>query len=490
MSYKSSFYNFLIPVEEKKEFLLYNSLTGGLSVLNKNKGAFFLKLFEKKEFELSQIDKSYIEFILDLIDSNYIIDSKTNENDIVFSSHNSHVRQQIESGNFTLTIVPIFKCNLSCRYCFQNPPDERIMDDSTFKEITQFIETEFNNNHILPKYKALNINWFGGEPLLEIKKIKKYSKKLYEISSKKGIKYHAFIVTNGTLLCDEVFQDLRDSHIHSMMITIDGSKATHDFWRPSKNGDFSSYERIIRNLVKMPNDFSLLIRINCSKNVWGGIGELFDDLEKFELWPQRRSQINFDLAYISTYDNARYNDREVFFSWREIVDLLEVFEDFRLSRYNNWAKKNNQEFGKLDFVMPEQSWLRCESANSPAGFVIDPEGYIYKCWEDADKPKQRIQHISTTFNLKNPKLKRWLNVDKVHVKAICKDCKVLPICNANCAKTILDDPTNFRCSNWKFNLEDTLKKQYIISVDDPQKINTKWSPDSKFNKNNNLISNL
>lgn len=471
MNYKSSFFNFLIPVREKKETLLYNSLTGGLAVLDEIEGNFLSKLFKNREFKRSQIEPPFRELFDNLLDSNYIVNCTKNESDILFTSHKSHKQQRLESGALVLTIAPTLSCTLACRYCFQNPSDGRVMEETTFKEIVRFIEEEFDNKRILPEYKTLYVSWYGGEPLLELKRIKEFTLKLIEVTAKRGISYHTFLPTNGTLLSEEVFRDIKDCHISEIMVTLDGPQEIHDTRRPAKAGNFSSYEKIMESLKTMPQDMKLIIRINCDKEVWRNIEKLYDDFEKYGLWPQRGSQTYIDLAHISVYDNARYNDQELHYSWPEFIEIHRKFTEFKFIRYNDWAKKNNRKLDKLDFRMPKRFFHRCFSANSPAGFVIDPEGYLYKCWEDVDKPDLRIQHVSEPLDLENPKMKRWLSVDTVYPVKICKECKVLPVCNVNCAKTILDDRRNFRCSPWKFNLEEIIKKQYIMSLDEPEKIN-------------------
>lgn len=471
MNYKSSFFNFLIPVGEKKETLLYNSLTGGLAVLYESEGNFLSKLFKNRKFKRSQIDQPFKELFDNLLDSNYIMDCSKNERDILLTSHKNYKKQRLESGALILTIAPTLSCNLACRYCFQNPSDGRVMEETTFKEVVRFIEEEFDNKRIFPDYKLLSVSWYGGEPLLEIKRIKEFSLKLIEVTAERGISYKSFIPTNGTRLSEEVFRDLKDCHISEMMVTLDGPQRIHDTRRPAKAGNFSPYKKIMESLKTVPHDMRLIIRINCDKEVWRNIEKLYDDFEKYGLWPQRGPQTDIDLAHISVYDNARYNDQELYYSWREFTDIQRKFTEFKFVRYNDWAKKNKGKPVKLDFKMPTRLFHRCGCANSPAGFAIDPEGHLYKCWEDVDKPELRIQHVSEPINLESPKMKRWLSVDTVYPVEMCKECKVLPVCNANCAKTILDDRRNFRCSPWKFNLEETIKKQYVMNLDEPEKIN-------------------
>ena len=67
-------------------------------------------------------------------------------------------------------------CNFRCPYCFEKDvlrPGK--MTDSTVNDIYKFIEKEMSH------LEAVNITWYGGEPLLEMETICTLSKRLIEL---------------------------------------------------------------------------------------------------------------------------------------------------------------------------------------------------------------------------------------------------------------------------------------------------------------------
>lgn len=90
------------------------------------------------------------------------------------------------------------RCNLNCVYCFENKDNmHELSYDVACRCVDEIIQT-----HCQSPKDAINLNFFGGEPLLKFELIKdiysyvqmKYS--TYDISF--------FISTNGTLLTDEM----------------------------------------------------------------------------------------------------------------------------------------------------------------------------------------------------------------------------------------------------------------------------------------------
>ena len=83
--------------------------------------------------------------------------------------------------------------------------------------------------------KDLLLTFFGGEPLLEFRLIKRIVEYGNEISAKsdKRIKYQ--IITNGSLLTKEVLEFLNKNRIF-VQINIDGTRNFHDYLRHYKEG--------------------------------------------------------------------------------------------------------------------------------------------------------------------------------------------------------------------------------------------------------------
>jgi MoaA/NifB/PqqE/SkfB family radical SAM enzyme len=142
-------------------------------------------------------------------------------------------------------VVATNSCNLHCRFCsiwkampkMNNPTllYKKIVDDSA-------------------KMKIPHIILSGGEPLLreDIFEIIDYAKAI-------GIPQIS-IITNGTLINDEIAQKLAHSKISHVTISIDGLEKSHDYIRGK--GNFKKAINAIRILKKQKNR-KFTIGINC-----------------------------------------------------------------------------------------------------------------------------------------------------------------------------------------------------------------------------------
>jgi uncharacterized protein len=467
--YKPSYYNFIIPVEEKRIFLLYNSLNGGLYEFPEKQGDFIESLCKlRTPFYINDISKEYHDCVLKLIDSHYFIKENVNEFQIYKTIYNKIYDILVsDKGRFSVTITPTLECNLACRYCFQDPSKNRYMSENTMQDIWNFMEMEIKKKEFVKNVQQMHITWFGGEPLLAKNIIRNFSDKLVKLCTRYNLEYEADVITNGTLLNEDSWSVLEECKIKNIQVTLDGSEITHNLRRPFEEEPKESYRTILNNLKGLSSNIHLAIRINCDKKVWDNIDVLFDDLEFHGIWPQKARQMNIDLAYVTRHRNSRFDDKEWYFKPKEFIDIKSAFIDFKWKRYNLWAEKNNQKLAKKKFQMPQIIFTDCITSVNPLGIVFDAEGYMFKCWEDVDKPRLRIQHVTDQFDRSNPEMSRWLEYSRLNYEK-CRKCKFMPICETHCSKKMMEDKTNFRCSYWKYNLEKILKKQYIDYLNSPE----------------------
>lgn len=138
-------------------------------------------------------------------------------------------------------------CNLACRYCFagegEYQGDRGIMSYEIGKAALDFLIK--NSGH----RKNLEVDFFGGEPLMNwetVKKLVAYGREQEKIHDKN---FRFTITTNGMLLNDEI-TDFCNKEMTNVVLSIDGRKCTHDYMRPVRGGKRGSYDVIIGKLKK------------------------------------------------------------------------------------------------------------------------------------------------------------------------------------------------------------------------------------------------
>jgi len=135
-------------------------------------------------------------------------------------------------------------CNLACKYCFAGEGeyhgDRSMMSLEVGKQAIDFLIAHSANR------KNLEIDFFGGEPLMNFKVVKEvviYARSLEE----KYNKHFRFTLTTNGVLLNEANMAFMNEHMHNVVLSIDGRKEIHDFMRPASNGQ-GSYETIIQKM--------------------------------------------------------------------------------------------------------------------------------------------------------------------------------------------------------------------------------------------------
>lgn len=464
-TYKSSFYNFFVPIQERGIALIYNSLFGGLYEIPYDEYLYLSEFTDGRAVQTDNVPSSYRQTFDKLVDTHYFVNSDTDEFEIYRNNYMTRNGNKRKTGRFAVTITPSLNCNLACRYCFQNGSEGQNLSPETMTQITRFLEDRIREQDENAE-KRFVITWFGGEPLLAIHHLPDFSNQLIEICEKYGYEYSADIITNGTLLKNEVWDVLRRSRITALQVTLDGPAETHNIRRLPKGNNGNDYDAILKNLSAMPEGIHLAIRINCDRVVWSKIDILLDDLERYGIWPQKAKQINIALAFITTHENARFNDDSWKFGYAEFSEAETQFADIKLQHYNRWAAKNAKKPAKKFFKLPQYAFEECITAASANGFVFDAAGYIHKCWEDADKPQTRIGHVTDPYDSNSEDVQKWNSYTRLG-NSMCVQCKLLPVCNGHCTKKMIEDEGNRHCTPWKYNIEKELRHQYIEKLDHP-----------------------
>jgi uncharacterized protein len=203
----------------------------------------WLILFNKISPELKFIIPECRDFVSEIETINLLNTANYKSN--TFLTQDSLSEHYLEK----LTICCTDSCNLACRYCYLNaiPPqkkDRNLPFHIAIKAI----------NRILEKYPKINhINFFGGEPLLNLELI-------YEICTYfKYLKTRGIIsvlpnfglTTNGTILNDKVLTLLSSNNIQ-VTISLDGPLPIHDYLRQYKIGG-GTFDKICQNIIELMN---------------------------------------------------------------------------------------------------------------------------------------------------------------------------------------------------------------------------------------------
>ncbi len=228
-------------------------------------------------------------------------------------------------------------CNMNCKYCFGTQGSfEGIRELMSFETGAAAIDFLMNNSG---NRKNLEIDFFGGEPLMNfeiVKRIVSYGRKV-EKKLNKRIRFT--ITTNGILLDDEK-TDYINEHMENVILSIDGRPEVNDKMRRTWNGG-GTYNLIIDNykkFVKKRKDRLYYVRgtftkenLDFSQDVIHLINEGFKSVsvepvvvkenEEYAILPGHLEKIVNEYEKLSDYliENAKHNSSIDFFHFN--IDL-------------------------------------------------------------------------------------------------------------------------------------------------------------------------
>ncbi|NLI70819.1 MAG: thioether cross-link-forming SCIFF peptide maturase [Firmicutes bacterium] len=124
-------------------------------------------------------------------------------------------------------------CNLSCRYCFAGEgkygEKNSLMSVDTGKAAIDFLLEQSDGK------KHMEIDYFGGEPLLNMNTVKGVTAYARQRGEQEGVEFHFTITTNALLLNDDSISYFKDNDF-STILSLDGRPEVHNRMRRTAGG--------------------------------------------------------------------------------------------------------------------------------------------------------------------------------------------------------------------------------------------------------------
>lgn len=327
-------------------------------------------------------------------------------------------------------------CNKNCIYCFNklNRKPTNINPTYSVDTLINFI-LSFNSPEI-------GIRFFGGEPILNFK----FIKKTIESIKKTNIIANYDIFTNGELLTTKQLNYLKDNNC-KIYISLPGSKKEID--------DFDQLDAAIQNKIIELNPFGRMVWVPSKK-------QSLKDLIKYSI-DKGYEIISFTLEW-GKYD---YSDSKSLI----YKDLDEVARWY----VENVNDKNFKYIGLHPFSGYIAKWLSGEYNSRACGcgdsmFSISTDGKIYPCHafnENREYCSGEIEDLN---------VKRLFKSRLLTNSASCKNCDYNIFCKAKCYADFyfynanMNHVNPFKCDYEKYIIYLSAKILYLISIGDNYKM--------------------
>lgn len=311
-------------------------------------------------------------------------------------------------------------CNLNCEYCFASQGkyhgDRALMSFEVAKQAIDFLVENSGSR------RNLEIDFFGGEPLMNFDVVKEITAYCRSIEKEKGKNFRFTLTTNGVLLDDEVI-DFANRECHNVVLSLDGRKEVHDRLRKTVNGN-GSYDVIVpkfQHFVERRGNKGYYIRGTFTHNNTDFTNDIFHmaDLGFTEL-SMEPVVCPPDDPYALTYD-----DLPVLFEQYEILakDMLRREKEGKPLTFYHYM---------LDLNAGPCIYKRISGCGSGTEYMaVTPWGDLYPCHQFVGNPEYLLGNVYD--GVTNPAVQDEFKLCNAYARPDCKDCWAKLYCSGGCA---------------------------------------------------------
>ncbi|MDR1615862.1 MAG: thioether cross-link-forming SCIFF peptide maturase [Syntrophomonadaceae bacterium] len=338
-------------------------------------------------------------------------------------------------------------CNMNCVYCFAHQgafgKNKGLMPWLVAKAAVDFLITASAD------IKNLEIDFFGGEPLLNFEVVKQTVAYGRSKELKNGKKINFTLTTNGVLLNDEAQDFIIDNDI-SVILSLDGRPEINDAKRVLNNGE-GSYHRILPNFRKMvaKKPVSYYIRGTYTRD---------------------NTDFSRDLAHMAeqgfkniSLEPAVGADLELAIKERDLPAVLAEYENLTGVLLEAYHKGREISFFHYNLDLQKGPCLAKRNSGCGAGTeyaAVTPEGDIYPCHQFIGKDEFKMGNVI------DKRVDRLLSDrfagSNLNNKSRCEACWARYFCGGGChanhyfTNNDLLKPVEVSCSMHKKRIEQAI----------------------------------
>ncbi len=343
------------------------------------------------------------------------------DNGLLFSEEAKMNKIEYNKDNIVkaLCLHVAHDCNLRCKYCFASQGDfhgdRLIMPFEVGKKALDLLIQNSGNR------KNLEVDFFGGEPLMNFDVVKQLVSYGRELEKKHNKVFRFTITTNGVLL-DKEKMDFINENMDNVVLSLDGRKEVNDNMRPTVNGQ-GSYDIItpkFLEFVKLRGKKSYYVRGTfTSKNLDFG-------KDVINLYNEGFNSISVEPVVAKPEQNYALLEEHLSMILKEYEELSQEYI------------KLHEEGKGFDFFhfMIDLDHGPCfvkRVVGCGAGveyMAVTPEGELYPCHQFVGNTDFKMGDVDT--GITNTALRDKFKNANVYSKEDCKNCWAKFYCSGGC----------------------------------------------------------
>ena len=311
-------------------------------------------------------------------------------------------------------------CNLNCEYCFAGQGkyhgEDALMSFEVGKAALDFLVKNSGTR------KNLEVDFFGGEPLVNFDVVKRLVAYARSIESKTGKHFRFTLTTNGVLLDDDVI-DFLNKEMNNVVLSLDGRKEINDAKRKRLDGQ-GSYDIIVpkfQNFVKKRGDKEYYMRGTFTRNNLDFTNDIFHML---------------DLGFKELSMEPVVSKPDTDYALRE-EDLDTIYEQYEiLAKEMIKRRREGNPFTfyhyMIDLTGGPCIYKRITGCGSGTEYLaVTPNGDFYPCHQFVGDKNFLIGNVRD--GITNTKLRDEFKLCNVYSRKECENCWAKLYCSGGCA---------------------------------------------------------
>ena len=411
--YKMGGYNIVIDVNSGAIHVV-DDLTYDMIEMyeSSDKNAIFASLEEKYPSQAGDLEEAWQE-IQDLIASEDLFSKDNYEPYITdFANRPTVVK--------ALCLHIAHDCNLACKYCFAEEGEyhgkRELMSFEVGKKALDFLVANSG------KRRNLEVDFFGGEPLLNFQVVKDLVAYGRSLEEKYDKNFRFTLTTNGVLLDDDIME-FANKEMGNVVLSIDGRPEIHNMMRPFPKGA-ESYDLIVPKFQKFAdsrNQDKYYVRGTFTRN------NLDFSKDVLHLADLGFKQISVEPVVAQETDDYALREE----------DLPQLFEE-----YENLAEEmvrrhgTDEDFNFFHFMIDLEGGPCVAKRLSGCGsgteyLAVTPTGDLYPCHQFVGNPDFLMGNVDE--GVVNTSLRDSFKSCNVYAKDKCRECFARFYCSGGCA---------------------------------------------------------
>lgn len=311
-------------------------------------------------------------------------------------------------------------CNLNCSYCFASQGkyhgERAMMSFEVGRQALDFLVANSGTR------RNLEVDFFGGEPLMNFDVVKQIVAYARSIEEKTGKHFRFTLTTNGVLIDDDVI-DFANRECSNVVLSLDGRKEVHDRFRVDHAGN-GSWEKIVPK-------FQRLVAAREGKNYYmrGTFTHQNPDFLK-------DINVMLDLGF------NELSMEPVVCAKDDPMALTEEDLPIVLDQYEKLAEKmlDRHRAGKpftfyhymIDLTGGPCIYKRISGCGSGTEYMaVTPWGDLYPCHQFVGEEKFKLGDIWN--GVQNPAVQEEFAACNVYARKECRSCWARLYCSGGCA---------------------------------------------------------